>query len=173
MAATGEDARGERVMAGPADDRPASPVHPDKSCLGSRQAPRSRFIRTCAVPHISAGLTTHRTARPDHGHSRFSHRCPRTPELHFGRHCVALQRGRCATRPVVCVPGHDRGLRRGRPPRKVTSARPLSFDSNPGTVVESCSAAPSRPGLPLIPRARFDRPDDRCRAVATGLSLEQ
>jgi hypothetical protein len=26
---------------------------------------------------------------------------PRTPERHFD--CVALQRGRCATRPAVCI----------------------------------------------------------------------
>ncbi len=53
-AAAVEEAGTERVMAGPADGRPGSPVNPDKSTLGSRQAPLIRISFTsCAVPCTS------------------------------------------------------------------------------------------------------------------------
>ena len=117
----------------------ASTADPDSS----GPAPCRIYRRADDAPHSPARPRAQQVLTP----------MPRTPELHFGRHCVALQRGRCATRPAVCVPGHDRGLRRGRPPRKVTSARPISFDSN-----RHCGRTMQRRAQPARPAAHPTRP---------------
>ena len=84
-------------------------------------------------------------ARPDALAQRILTPMPQTPELHFGRHCVApARRGRCATSPAVCMPGDDGGLRlcvhhRGNPGTRI------SFDRNSRSVAESCNAAPAGP----------------------------
>jgi hypothetical protein len=72
--------------------------------------------------------------------------------------------------PAVCMPGHNRGLRTALHqtvnPKHAHQLRPISSGLG-------ATAAPSRPSLPLIRRVRLDRPDDRRRAAATGLSLAQ
>jgi hypothetical protein len=55
-------------------------------------------------------------------------------------------KGRCATSPLVCMPGHGRGLRPARPPQTVNPGTRISFGHNFRTVAESCNAASAGPG---------------------------
>jgi hypothetical protein len=102
MAAADEDARGERVMAGLADGRPASPVVPDRSGLGSRQAPPIQIHHDLRGAAYIGGLTTHRTARRDHGHSRFLTPMPQNPgtPLWASLRCPATRTVRYPSRGV-------------------------------------------------------------------------
>jgi hypothetical protein len=87
--AAGEVGGTERVMARPADGRQSVAGEPRQviSRFAASTADPDSFT-TCAVPRMSRPMTTHRIP-PTYWHSGFSHRCPKTPALHFGRHRVA------------------------------------------------------------------------------------
>jgi hypothetical protein len=161
-----------RARYGSSRQRPASVAGEPKQAISKLAAstadPKSFKDLNCAA-YTAADDDCTALPGPTHSHSGFEHRCLITPGLTLGAtgyHGPCQDDGppvqRCA-RPGMTAASEPRVHQTVNPGTRISSTRtPARCGRTP---------RPSPPSLPLIRRARFDRPDEGRRAAIAGLSL--